>query len=66
MKNTKLSQFFEKISPTELAKLRDKRQDTSTRDKKLLLKKIKEVEDILLQLNVEISLKKNENNLEPV
>ncbi len=54
-----LGDFFENLTPSELAKLRGKRQDTSTRDKKLLLKKIKEIEEILLQLNVEISLKKS-------
>ncbi len=30
---SELYKFFENISPAELAKLRQKRQDTSTRDK---------------------------------
>lgn len=51
--------FFENISPAELAKLRNKRQDTSTRDKTSLLKKISEIEEILSKLNVEVSLKRN-------
>lgn len=58
-KESELLFFFENLTPSELARVRGKRQDTSTRDKKLLLKKIKEVEEILLQLNVEISLKKS-------
>lgn len=56
----KLYKFFENISPAELAKLRGKRQDTSTRDKKILLSKIAEIENILEKWDVEISLKKNE------
>jgi hypothetical protein len=41
-----LYKFFENLSPVELAKLREKRQDTSTRDKNLLLKKVSEIEAI--------------------
>lgn len=52
----KLYKFIENISPAELSKIRGKRQDTSTRDKASLLKKISEIEDILSQLNVAISL----------
>lgn len=54
-----LYNFLEKLSPAELAKIREKRQDTSTRDKSLLLKKVAEIEVILSKLNVEISLKKS-------
>lgn len=50
--------FFKKISPAELSKLRGKQQETSTRDKTLLLKKVSEIEGILNKLNIEISLKK--------
>ena len=57
--NSELYEFFEKISPAELSKLRDKRQETSTRDKSLLLKKVSEIEGILNRLNIEISLKKS-------
>ncbi len=55
-----LYNFIKKISPVELAKLREKRQDTSTRDKNSLLKKVEEIEGILQKLSVEISLKKKE------
>lgn len=57
--NTELYNFFKNISPAELSKVREKRQDTSSRDKNLLLKKVVEIEEILNKLNVEISLKKN-------
>ncbi len=52
--------LLENISPAELAKLRNKRQDTSTRDKASLLKKVSEIEEILTKLNVEIFLKKGD------
>lgn len=58
-----LYNFLEKLSPAELAKIREKRQDTSTRDKSLLLKKVAEIEVILSKLNVEISLKKVNKHL---
>ena len=54
--NTELYELFESISPAELSKLRGKRQDTSTRDKQSLLKKVSEIEDILKKLNKRISL----------
>jgi len=54
--NTQLYELFESISPAELSKLRGKRQDTSTRDKQSLLKKVTEIEDILKKLNKRISL----------
>lgn len=53
-----LFQFFDNLTPSELSKLREKRQETSTRDKVLLLKKVAEIEDILEKLKIEISLKK--------
>ncbi|PWN59999.1 hypothetical protein [Chryseobacterium oncorhynchi] len=56
---SELYKFFENISPAELAKLRQKRQDTSTRDKATLLKKVSEIEEILSKLNVEIFLNKS-------
>jgi len=55
-KESELHKFFENISPAELAKLRQKRQDTSTRDKAALLKKVSEIEDILQKLDVKIIL----------
>ncbi|PTT43213.1 hypothetical protein DBR28_00935 [Chryseobacterium sp. HMWF028] len=55
---SELYKFFENITPAELAKLRQKRQDTSTRDKASFLKKVSEIEDILQKLDVKISLKK--------
>lgn len=57
---SELYKFFENITPAELAKLRSKRQDTSTRDKASFLKKVSEIEEILSKLNVEISLKKKD------
>nr|WP_315419707.1 hypothetical protein [uncultured Pedobacter sp.] len=56
--NTELYYLIENISPAALAKFRRKRQDTSTRDKEILLKKVAEIEEILNQLNIQISLKK--------
>ncbi|WP_159479800.1 hypothetical protein [Chryseobacterium sp. 18068] len=58
--NSELYKFFGNISPAELAKVRDKRQDTSTRDKASLLKKVSEIEQILEKLNIEISLNKKQ------
>ncbi len=58
--NTELYKLFETISPAELSKLREKRQDTSTRDKQALLKKVSEIEEILTKLNMKISLVKVE------
>lgn len=57
--STELSDLFKNITPAELAKLREKRQDTSTRDKNSLVKKVVEIEEVLQKLNIEISLKKN-------
>lgn len=61
--NSELYEFFQNIAPAELAKLRNKRQDTSTRDKASFLKKVSEIEVILSKLNVEISLKKVNKHL---
>ena len=55
----KLYKFFESLSPAELAEIRGKRQETSTRDKSRLLKKVAEIEEILQVKKVEISLKKS-------
>jgi hypothetical protein len=46
-----LIELFENISPAELAALRGKQQQTSTRDKKSWIKKIKEIQDVLDKLN---------------
>lgn len=54
----KLYELIDNITPAELAKIRNKRQETSTRDKKLLLNKVAEIEEIIQKLNFEISLKK--------
>lgn len=58
--NTELYKFFNDLPPAELAKLREKRQDTSTRDKNLFLKKVAEIEEVLNKKNIEISLKKSD------
>ena len=55
----KLYELIDNITPAELAKIRNKRQETSTRDKKLLLNKVAEIEEIIQKLNFEISLKKS-------
>lgn len=55
---SELYKFIDSISPSELAKHRDKRQDTSSRDKASLLKKISEIDELLFNLNVKISIKK--------
>lgn len=55
---SELYKFIDSISPAELAKHREKRQDTSSRDKALFLKKISEIDEILSKLNVKISIKK--------
>ena len=57
-KKKALYDFINSISPAELSKIRGKRQDTSTRDKKGLLSKITEIENILEKMNVEIFFKK--------
>jgi len=49
--------FFENTSPSELAKIRDKMQEASTRDKKRLLKKVIEIEKIVFDLGFQIELK---------
>lgn len=49
--------FFENISPAELSKIRGKRQETSTRDKERLLKKVAEIDEILVKLNVKFTIK---------
>lgn len=55
---TELYQFIEELTPVELSKIRGKRQETSTRDKSLLLKKVAEIEKILRKKDIEIFLKK--------
>ena len=42
-----LYEFIKSIKPAELAEIRGKRQNDSTRDKKNLLKRVKEIEEIL-------------------
>ncbi len=55
---TELYKFFEDLKPSELAKIREKSQETSSRDKARLLKKVAEIDEILKKKNIEISLKK--------
>lgn len=57
--NTELYKLLVNMSPAELAKIRGKRQDTSTRDQVSLLKKVTEIEQILQKLGLEISLQKS-------
>jgi len=52
-----LKEQIENITPFELARLRGKRVDHSTRDKNNLLKKIDEIEEILKQVGKKIEVK---------
>lgn len=52
-----LEKFFLALPPVELAKVRNKMQEASTRDKKRLLKKVIEIEKIVFDLGFEIELK---------
>jgi hypothetical protein len=52
-----LKKFFEAKKPTDIAKARNKRQDTSTRDKKIFLAKIAEIEKVVEYFGVEIKIK---------
>ena len=54
---SELYKFFAELPPAELSKIREKRQETSTRDKTLLLKKVSEIEEILRKKDIEIFLK---------
>ena len=57
--NMKLYELIDNITPAELAKIRNKRQETSTRDKERLLKKVAEIEEVIQMLKFEISFKKS-------
>lgn len=63
-KENTLYKFFEEITPAELSKLREKRQETSTRDKNLLLKKVAEIEEILTKNFISINLLVNTMKLQ--
>jgi hypothetical protein len=52
-----LKEQIENITPFELARLRGKRVDHSTRDKNNLLKKIDEIEEIMQQVGKKIEVK---------
>lgn len=54
----KLYEHIKSISPAELARLREKEQRLSTRDKLLLLKKVAEIERILEKRGEIIEIKK--------
>ena len=45
-------------SPSELAKIRGRRIETSTRDKKRLLTKVAQIQSIIEKLGYEIEIKK--------
>lgn len=53
----KAKEFIESISPAELAKKTGKSQVNSTRDKKLLLKKVDDIEKVLNQFNKTLNVK---------
>lgn len=52
----KLEKFFSELSPSELARIRGRMQEASTRDKKRLIKKVIEIEKIVNGLGFSISL----------
>lgn len=52
----KLSKLIEKTIPAKLAKIRGKRQETSTRDKARFIKKVEEVEQVVKKLGYKIML----------
>lgn len=56
-----LIEFFAKIPPAELARLRNRRQDTSTRDKKTFLSIVEEIEGIVKKKNGKIIVNILEN-----
>jgi len=56
MKKDSLKTLFENTSPALLAKVRGKMQEASTRDKKRLMKKVIEIENIVNDLGFSISL----------
>lgn len=53
-----LYKHIENIPPSELARLRDKEQRLSTRDKQRLLKKVAEIEEIINKRGEKIEIKK--------
>lgn len=57
MTETEFEQFFESIPPSDLAKARGTRQDTSTRDRKRFLNKIEEIQKIANFFDVQIVIK---------
>jgi hypothetical protein len=52
-----LREEIENITPFELARLRGKRVEHSTRDKKLLLIKVAEIEEVLNSMGKKIEVK---------
>ena len=52
-----LLDYFQKITPAELARLREKDQRVSTRDKERLLKKVAEIEEVVNKLGEKILIK---------
>ena len=54
--------FIESISPAELAKKTGKSQVNSTRDKKLLLKKVDDIVVVLSKFNKTLNVEENEAN----
>lgn len=55
-----LKRIVEEMTPANLAKLRGKRQNLSSRDKQSLVRKVEEIETFCYQIGVEIILNKIE------
>lgn len=52
-----ISKIIEGITPFELARLREKRVEHSTRDKARLLAKVSEIEEVLCLMGKKIEIK---------
>ncbi|WP_165940210.1 hypothetical protein [Dyadobacter psychrotolerans] len=52
-----ITKVIESITPFELARLRDKRVEHSTRDKARLLAKVSEIEEVLNLMGKKIEIK---------
>ena len=58
MKFNRLSDLLVSISPSVISKIRGKQRETSTRDKKQIIKQVEHIEFIVDELGYEIELKK--------
>ena len=59
-----INEFINSIPPSRIAKIRGRRIETSTRDKKRLMRKVFEIESIIEALGFEIQIKENTDEKE--